>query len=312
MTSISNKKPIFRFFQRNLTIVLCCFISYHAQSQKHFWQPSDSLSIQKANILGGTTAASWIISLTALNKIWYANYPTTKFHVFNDDNEWMQMDKFGHSFAAYQISRSLTHLHRWAGYKPKTAAIIGTSIAFGYQASIEYLDGRSAAWGFSTGDIAANTVGCLLFLSQELIANKQIVRFKESYSPSPYAALRPEILGTTAVERYLKDYNGQTYWLSVSPKSLFKNSPIPEWLCVSFGYSIDATLKGNQKIYTHTNGITYFAHREYLLSLDIDCSKIPVQNKYLKTILGAVNAIKIPMPTLIWRNGICYGKGIYF
>lgn len=312
MTSINNNKTIFRFLHLNLSIVLCCFLSFNVQSQNRFWKPADSLSIQKANVLGGITAVSWIISLTALNKVWYADYPTTKFHFFNDDNEWLQMDKIGHAYATYQISRSLTHLHRWAGYKPKTAAIIGSSIAFGFQASIEYLDGRSAAWGFSKGDIAANAAGCLLFLSQELFTNKQIIRFKESYSPSPYAVLRPKILGKSPIERYLKDYNGQTYWLSMSPKSIFKNSIVPDWLCLSFGYSVDAKLKGNQNSYAHSNGITYYAQREYLFSLDIDCTKIAVKNKLIKTILGAINAIKVPMPTLIWRNGVCYAKGIYF
>ena len=44
-----------------------------------------------------------------------------------------------------------------------------------------------------------------------------------------------EQLGSTHLERALKDYNGQTYWLSLNIKSLFNlnDTYFPEWLSFS-------------------------------------------------------------------------------
>ena len=39
-------------------------------------------------------------------------------------------------------------------------------------------------------------------------------------------------------------------------------------------------------------------YRQFLISLDIDFSKIPANNKWLRSIFRAVNLIKIPFPAL--------------
>jgi hypothetical protein len=36
-------------------------------------------------------------SLGGLYFVWYKNYPQSSFHLFNDNNEWMHMDKIGHA-----------------------------------------------------------------------------------------------------------------------------------------------------------------------------------------------------------------------
>ncbi|TAD94403.1 MAG: hypothetical protein EAY75_00090 [Bacteroidetes bacterium] len=38
---------------------------------------------------------------------------------------------------------------------------------------------------------------------------------KFSFFPTPFAEQRPELLGKNISQQWLKDYNGQTYWLSV-------------------------------------------------------------------------------------------------
>ena len=64
--------------------------------------------------------------------------------------------------------------------------------------------------------------------------------------------------------------------------------------------------------YTASNGQTYIANREYLFSLDIDVSKLPIKPLWLKKLILPINAIKIPFPSLLWRNGVCYGVPMYF
>jgi hypothetical protein len=43
----------------------------------------------------------------------------------------------------------------------------------------------------------------------------------------------------------LKDYNGQTYWLSVNLHSFYKGSKIPKWLNLAIGYGANGMLTGN-------------------------------------------------------------------
>jgi hypothetical protein len=40
-------------------------------------------------------------SMVGLNKIWYAGYPKSSFHYYNDAGEWLDMDKVGHVYTAY-------------------------------------------------------------------------------------------------------------------------------------------------------------------------------------------------------------------
>jgi hypothetical protein len=91
---------------------------------------------------------------------------------------------------------------------------------------------------------------------------------------------------------------------------------IPDWLCLSFGYSISEKLKSDTEFYTvnHNNQMLEFnAYRRYFLSFDIDLSKIPVKKPWLKMLLGNFNFLKIPLPTFEFnsRNGARF-YGVYF
>jgi hypothetical protein len=131
-----------------------------------------------------------------------------------------------------------------------------------------------------------------------LFTNKQIIRFKESYSPSPYAVLRPEILGKTPMERYLKDYNGQTYWLSVNISSFIKNSKVPKWLNIAFGYGAEGMITGNDELVNTIFLPESKRYRQFYLSLDVDLTKIETKSHFVKTILTIFNTIKIPAPAI--------------
>lgn len=190
---------------------------------------------------------------------------------------------------------------------PKKAVITGTLIGFGYQTTIELFDGFSTNWGFSWSDMAANAVGGGLFLVQDLFWAEQRIIPKFSYHPTPYAAYRPSILGSNFQERILKDYNGQTYWISFSPGQIQRFNSIPKWVCLSFGYSIDQKLVGDLENY-----LGFQAQREWLFSLDIDFSQLKTSKKWVNTLLKQLNYIKFPFPTLSLKNGKIYGYGIYF
>ena len=68
-------------------------------------QENDSLRDVKKNvgIVLGTEAALYAGSMTGLYYLWYASYDQSPFHLHNDNNNWLQMDKAGHAASAYFI-----------------------------------------------------------------------------------------------------------------------------------------------------------------------------------------------------------------
>lgn len=256
-----------------------------------------------------STASVGVVSLGSiygLSKLWYSQENKGSFHLFNDAKNWMQMDKLGHSFSCYHTTRGLDALYSWTGLKKRNSLFLAASISFGYFTTIEVLDGFNEAWGFSLSDVGFNAIGVGLYVFQEHYFKSQIFKPKFSFHQTRFAEQRPEVLGSNLIESILKDYNGQTYWLSFSPSQIGIQK-WPDWLMLSFGHSIRGRLKGNATSY---EGIT--SHREFLLSLDLDLSKLKVKSKLLKGLFEALNTLKLPFPSLIYANGKLNARPIYF
>ncbi|HTE29276.1 MAG TPA: DUF2279 domain-containing protein [Chryseolinea sp.] len=192
--------------------------------------------INKSRFLltAGAHAGLWVGSFLALNNAWYAGFNRTPFHSFNDNAEWNQMDKAGHIWSTYGLARASAASWRWSGLNPKAAAMMGAGGGILYESIIELQDAYSAAWGFSWGDMAANLFGASLFAFQDIHWKEQRVQMKMSYWPADYSSAtrqrRDELFGTSLPEHFLKDYNSQTYWLSVNLRSFAKDARIPAWL----------------------------------------------------------------------------------
>ncbi|MBE2246110.1 MAG: DUF2279 domain-containing protein [Candidatus Competibacteraceae bacterium] len=245
-----------------------------------------------------TGASVFAGSITGLNYLWYEGYPRSSFHVFNDNHEWMGMDKAGHAYTAYVSGAICSDLLRWAGVKRKTAIWTGGTAGFVYLSAIEILDGFSEQWGFSWGDMIANASGSALYITQQLLWDEQRFQFKFSYWPSEYPKQRPELLGSNFAENILKDYNAQTYWLSCNIWSFLPNRnqrKFPKWLNVSVGYGANGMLGGafNPIPFEHIQ-----RYHQFYLSLDLDLTKIPTRSKAVRTLLKTLNYIKFPAPTL--------------
>jgi VanZ family protein len=274
----------------------------------HGQRNDTTLKIRNTSIIIGSSS---VMGFTLLHQVWYKEYQNSKFHLYNDSKNWLQMDKLGHVYTANKLSHLFYNTYSRTGIKPAKAALIGSSLGLGFQTTIEVMDGFSSGWGFSWSDMAANTVGSLSFLSQQLLWQEEKLILKFSYHPTEYAELRPEVLGSNFSERLLKDYNGQTYWLSFSPNIIFKK--VPNWACLSLGYSVNAKLVGDKEnYYDPIEGKNFFSNRQYLLSLDIDFSKLPIKKVWLKKIVKQFNYLKIPFPALMIQNQGASLKGIYF
>jgi hypothetical protein len=279
-------------------------------SQQINWgqsSPQDSIPTKKRVILSSSIMGlAYASSLVALNGVWYKEFSKSKFHFFNDGANWMQMDKFGHGFSGYLLSQKAGDLYRWSGVK-KSYPWIGVGIGMSYLGALEFMDAYSQGWGFSTYDVLANFSGGALYLSQELIFKEQLVLPKFSFFPSKYAAYRPEVLGSNFPEQLLKDYNGQTYWFSFPIGGFAPSVKKMNWLCLSLGYSVDQKLVGDQDAY-----LDFRAARQFLVSLDIDLTRLPIKNSTLKKVLAQLNMIKIPFSALMIQQGNLSFKPISF
>ena len=273
-------------------------ISYSQNREEHFFKPSDSLNKKRQNavILSEVFVAAG--TLVGLNQLWYADFPKSDFHFINDNSEWLQMDKAGHVFSSYHLGRFGAEMLKWSGDTEKNQLLFGAGLGFAFLTAVEVLDGYSSEWGASSGDIIANASGTALYVSQELIWNEQRITPKFSFHTTKYANYRPKILGSSFSEQILKDYNGQTYWLSVNLNSFAKGSKIPKWLNLAVGYGAEGMITGdknNTSVFLTSNPQR---SRQFYLSLDVNLTKIKTDSHLLKTIFSVLNSVKIPAPTI--------------
>ncbi len=254
-------------------------------------------------ILASSTGLFTIGSLAVLHQAWYNEYNTGKFHFFNDNKEWLQIDKAGHVYSTYQAGRLMMNAFEWAGYKKKQKIIIGASIGLVYMTAVEVMDGFSRGWGYSWGDQLANVFGTSMAISQEYFWNQQRIQLKFSFAKSGLAQYHPALLGKSFSTQILKDYNAQTYWASVNPSTFIKKeNTFPKWLNIALGYSAYGMLGGFENKFVvkddKGNVLKIERHRRLYLSLDVDLTRIKTKSKLLKHIFSVVNILKFPAPAI--------------
>jgi uncharacterized protein YfiM (DUF2279 family) len=281
------------------------------QKKKRIWL------VASGNVIGyGAT-------MIGLNAAWYKNYPRSSFHTFNDNKEWLQVDKVGHMYSAYIESYGSMEMWRWTGIDRKKQIWIGGMSGAFYQTVIEVLDGFSSQWGWSWGDFSANILGSSALVAQELAWNDERIKLKFSFHHKSYSDpslnQRSDVLfGKQESSRFIKDYNGQTYWASVNIRSFFPKSKWPPWLSVAVGYGAEGMFGGTENIGTDKNGNIIFnrpdikRYRQWYLTPDIDLSKIKTKSKALKFFLIFLNAFKFPTPALEFSNGKFKAHAVYF
>jgi hypothetical protein len=262
-------------------------------------------------------------TMVGLYSAWYSQYPQSSFHSFNDWKEWKQVDKAGHVYSAYIESMASMELWRWAGLDRKKRIWIGGLSGAAYQTAIEILDGFSKEWGWSWGDFGANLLGSGTLIAQELAWNEQRIKLKFSFHRMNYHdeelnQRSNTLFGRNFSQRFLKDYNGQTYWASVSLKSFLPNSRLPEWLSAAIGYGASGLFGGIENKATDENGNINFnrpditRYRQWYLSPDIDWKRIPTNKKGIKFLFTVLSAFKMPAPALELSQGKLKFHPFYF
>ncbi len=290
----------------------------------HFFAPADTLHKPRFYSALGLGVTSFTATSIGLYNTWYKQFEQSPFHFFNDWNEWENMDKWGHSYTAYNLANIGYQGARWTGVSKKGSLLIAGIGSTAIQLTIEMMDGYSKKWGFSAYDLGFNAIGTSLFISQQMIWDEQRIRMKISSWPVEYPELTftnedgieissvndrvNDLFGQSQLERFLKDYNAQTIWLSVNPRSFAPESSFPSWLNIALGYSAQNMLGGFENVWT-VNGTQinfgtpqYERYQQFLLSLDLDLNKINCQSHALKGLLKVLNIFKIPAPAIEYNT----------
>lgn len=285
-----------------LMIFLFCINNACAQSYgcdfSSWTKPEINMTRLTCVIVGASSI--YLGSMGALYYAWYKDKPMNSFHFHNDIKHWLQMDKGGHVVTSYYIGRLGYRALRFAEVSKKKSAWYGGSMGSVYLTTIELFDGFSPTWGASVGDLLANSLGSALFISQQLVWQEQRLCLKYSYHNTRYAAYRPDVLGAGFAERMIKDYNGISYWLSANINA-FGWEEAPAWLNIAVGYSADGMTGGLGNVSEDPLGrpIPHFERkRQFLLSLDIDLTRIKTRSSTMNMIFELIGFIKVPFPTL--------------
>lgn len=266
----------------------------------------DSVNQKRRNALIIGTSSAYAATMIGLNQVWYSSFDKQPFAFFNDSKEWLQMDKAGHAFSSFQISKFGSHALQWAGFSKKKSDRIAALSSFIMVSSIEIFDGYSSGYGASASDLVANALGSTLYLSQQMLWNEVRIHPKFSFHQTYLANQRPSLLGNNLGQQIIKDYNGQTYWLSMD---VDKFTPFPKWFNLAIGYG------GHQMVYADIEeGIAngYDPYRQFYISFDLDLRGIKTKSRAVKTLLYIVNMIKLPSPTLEISQGKLKSHAFYF
>jgi uncharacterized protein YfiM (DUF2279 family) len=287
-----------------------------------FFQPAEDYNKERFYITLGGSGILYGGFAVGLYHAWYKDYPRSSFHLYNDLGEWKDLDKAGHLYSSYHITSLGFKMGKWTGLNDKKAMWTGLVSATLIMGTIEVMDGFSRDWGFSLPDLAANFTGAGLFVAQHALWAEQRLQPKFSVYPFSYSNIQYystdgvvpwtpreraiELYGPSAIERMLKDYNSQTYWLSLNVHSFKKDAGIPRWLNIAVGYGAGNMLGGYSNQWM-TDGHSFDAgflprYRSLYLSPDIDFSKVKTDSPFLKTLLGLLNLLKMPAPAIEYRS----------
>ena len=304
-----------------LTYIILFIIPFCQVQAQSLFIPSDTLNKSRLHstiAIGSITYTGFSI---AFYQAWYKKYDRTHFHLFNDLGEWNQMDKAGHIHGAYFQGVIAYKGMRWVGLSEENSILTGILAGTLFQSTIEVMDGFSSKWGFSLSDMAANIIGTSTFAIQQKYWKEQRISIKVSSVPSAYSQetlyssngngtttlqnRANELYGKNYFERFLKDYNAQSYWASFDVHAFLpEGNGWPQWLNIAAGYGAENMYGGFNNTWTDSaNTFTadsklYPRYRQFYIGLDLNLPGLKPKNPFLKTLCSTLNVFRIPAPAI--------------
>jgi len=231
---------------------------------------------------------------TYFSREWWSETPAKNWYVANDwDQNERDVDKFGHLFGGYQLSRVTSELLQAGCVPPSRAAVLGALYAWVIQFQVEEWDGTQKIYGFNPSDLVADAAGALFAVAQQHTKTLQAIKPVFSYRTTQAYRNRNEP-GHNGQPRATTDYSGQTYWFSTDVNALLPDRAKAFWPALirfSPGYSITDYVDP-------VTGGALRARRRIFVSLDLDPEHLPGDNKIWRTIKHELSFLRIPGPTL--------------
>ena len=116
---------------------------------------------------------------------------------------------------------------------------------------------------------------------------------------------RSEVLfGERGPERFLKDYNGQTIWVSADIKAFLPESRWPDFLNVALGFSANNLYGGfsnswqvNDESLSIESDL-FPRSSQWVLALDYDLKSIKARSEFGRGVLRVLDIFKWPAPAV--------------
>ena len=196
-------------------------------------------------------------------------------------------------------------LYSWIGFAPRTALLLGSMSSLTELLYVEYRDGRSDRWGFSTPDAAADVLGALVPLVHSYVPATRPIHFKYGYFPSPLYRHRNlrRVSGRPFVPSFIDDYEGMTFWMVMNPAPLLNEHATaiwPAWLGLAVGVGtqglrgVARNSRGPERAYPELPD----AQREIYLSLDFDYAHFLGHVRVLRKFTPYLRLRRFPAPAL--------------
>ena len=264
--------------------------------------PSDTgegVNTARLYIVGGVMAAG-MVGIHLYQESGWWKYNRTPFHFREDLTYGRSVDKIGHFYGTGLWAFSLRKILGWANVPDRSALLLGSAGAFLFQTFVEVEDGFSA-WGFARVDFLSDLGGALWPIAQYHSDALSRIDIKMSYKPT--SLLNKPSGGGFAGQKHLvmDDYEGQTFWLALSPDDLLPHAAAsvwPDFLDVAVGYGV-----------RDVSSIAGEPYSVVFIGLDYDMKKIiPQTSSFLVTLSDVLNFIHFPAPALrIHPTTVAYG-----
>ena len=272
------------------------------------WRNESEINTLRLAGMSGVVLMGDVYGYSRLKDLWY-NWPTTKFHSidFSEDfQKYKWMDKYGHFLHAYFAAGLFSRGYRWAGFSGENSVWYGSLTSWLWMFQIEIADAFFEKWGFSWGDLLANTFGAGFSALQQIYPEVLGgIQPKISYHVSDALKEKSYRNGAKSI---IDDYEGMTFWLAVNayhymPSNIQNN--YPDWL-KPFGLALGHSAKGIAKY-------PQLGEREIFIGLDYDLRQLSLgdDSSFLRFLKSELNIIRLPLPAVkITPAGVWYG--LYF
>lgn len=279
--------------------------SEHPMIDGTSWRKYSDVDYLRLSSMIGVMASANVVAYMYQRKVWYAE-ETSSFHTMEfmyDWNKYQQMDKFGHFTDAYFTSDLSGKIYRWSGISGNNSVWLGALTGWIWMLEIEISDAFMAEWGFSWGDMLANTAGSAFYVLQQFNYDA-LGGIHPKFSWHKSDAWK-EMRYNKDPKALIEDYEGMTFWLTVNPHHYFPDSwkkSYPEWLApLGLAFGVSAKDIG---IYP------WGGYKEYFIGLDVDLRKLPIWDdwNFFKFVKSEVNFLRMPLPTIRFSSeGVWFG-----